>query len=223
MAKSKIIRDLANGDGDVVKALKRLKVLMSGIGDTKLTSWINNELTGYTNKSEVPDYRKTEGRLYGTYIVGNRYDYVQYENCPLPISEENESIKGKILTVYVTDSISSVQNIVKTKTPFGSPFPPEYYPILMHGTNIANIVSAVTRVSDTFPQDIIAKVESILIDVLCSLERKFGVLDSLDIDFPEDSTEKDNIIQQLTQFIYIDSSISIGDNNRLKDSDITSG
>jgi len=222
MAKSKIIRDLANDDSDVVKALKRLKVLMKGLGDTKINSWINNELAGYQDINDLPEYRITQGNLYGTFIVGTRYNGMQYTDCPLPISPENDSIRDIILSARTTDSISSILHIINSNKIPGVPIPPEYYPLLQKGTGITVLISATTRVDITFFQDIVARVESILIDILCALENEFGVLDSLDIEFPENPEEKNTIIQQLTQYIYFDNSITIGDNNKIKDSDITS-
>ena len=68
---------------------------------------------------------------------------------------------------------------------------------------------------------IFPKVESKLLDILCYLERQFGNLDELDID-KESKTEAEleEIVQHIYVLIYNDNSVSIGNNNRIKDSNI---
>ena len=220
MAKSRIIKDLANGDADVFKALKRLKVLMSNLEESEVSSWINNELTGYPDPMSLPEYRVTHGSLVGTFFIGNQYNRMQYTKCPIPISKENEDIRDVILRIPVTESVPSIKALISSGKELSRPIPPEFYHILQEGTTITSIVSASVLVSVTFFQEILAKVESILIDVLCTLEKQFGILDDLDIDFTDDSVCKADIIHQLTQYIFVDNSTRIGDNNRINDSEI---
>lgn len=222
MAKSKIIRDLANGDVDVAKALKRLKALLYELNDPIIDSWINNELTGYHVKANLPNYRTTKGVLIGTFLVGTPSRALKYENCPLPISKGNDSIRNDLLTVNIYDSVSTIQQIISSKDAVGAPIPPEVYPILQNGTNISTIISATVKVDSSFLQNIIANVDSILLDMLCVLEKKFGNLDELDFEMPEDKTEKEILLQCLTQFIFIDKSINIGNENRITDSEVKS-
>lgn len=56
MAKSQIIKDLANGKFSLKTSLKRAKVLMSGLNDKRALTWINNELVGYSSSDKLPDY-----------------------------------------------------------------------------------------------------------------------------------------------------------------------
>lgn len=46
MAKSQIIKDLANGQSSLKVALKRAKVLMSSLKDKRALNWIDSELIG---------------------------------------------------------------------------------------------------------------------------------------------------------------------------------
>ena len=66
MAKSQIIKDLANGNTDLQTALKRTKVLLQEFDDEKLLEWINYEIEGYPLIDNLPEYRKISGQLYGT-------------------------------------------------------------------------------------------------------------------------------------------------------------
>lgn len=47
MAKSKIIKDLANSSVDTMTALKRAKVLLSEIDNEDVNNWVNYEIAGY--------------------------------------------------------------------------------------------------------------------------------------------------------------------------------
>ena len=67
MARSNIIKDLANGKVDTMVALKRAKVLLSEFENEAILKWINYELIGYPEDADLPDYRKTRGNLFGSY------------------------------------------------------------------------------------------------------------------------------------------------------------
>ena len=71
MAKSKMIKDLANGSIDLKTALKRTKVLLADFDNEELITWINYELTGYPKTEQLPEYRTTKGTLMGSYFKGS--------------------------------------------------------------------------------------------------------------------------------------------------------
>ena len=71
MARSKIIKDLANGDVDTLTALKRAKVLLANFDNPEVKAWINSEITGYPSDTTLPDYRITKGTLVGSYFKGS--------------------------------------------------------------------------------------------------------------------------------------------------------
>ena len=61
MAKSQIIKDLANGSIDTQTALKRTKVLLQEFDDERLLEGVNYEIEGYPDDVEVPEYRRISG------------------------------------------------------------------------------------------------------------------------------------------------------------------
>ncbi len=61
MAKSKIIKDLANGLVDTITALKRAKVLVSDLNNAEISKWLDCEISGYPADVAVPSYRKVHG------------------------------------------------------------------------------------------------------------------------------------------------------------------
>ena len=72
-------------------------------------------------------------------------------------------------------------------------------------------------------QDVFSTVESRLLDALIILEKEFGNLDELDIDISaKNPDELKAIIDKLIVIVYNDNSVSIGDDNRIKNSTIAS-
>lgn len=71
MAKSKIIKELANGTIETTTALKRAKVLFSELKNDKLSNWVDYEISGYPKDYNLPDYRIIKGNLSGSYFKGS--------------------------------------------------------------------------------------------------------------------------------------------------------
>ena len=83
MAKSKILKQLANNEITLEVALSRLMVIASDINNDALSAWAEMELNGYTEFSSLPSYRK---------IVSNNISYsglkgvLKIKNASLPIT-----------------------------------------------------------------------------------------------------------------------------------------
>ena len=64
-------------------------------------------------------------------------------------------------------------------------------------------------------------VENTLLDMLLLLEKEFGNLDGLDIDVDsKDESQLDNIHNSLCVMVFNDNSVTIGNNNKLRDTTI---
>ena len=86
-----------------------------------------------------------------------------------------------------------------------------------------NIISARVIVGVQCIADILATIENRLLDALLLLEKEFGNLDDLDIDVSQKTTDElQEIIRNLYVIIYNNQSVNIGDNNKIKDSQIAS-
>lgn len=125
----------------------------------------------------------------------------------------------KILTSNILQSVSSLESIVKEKTSTHKPIPSTVYSQLeaLCGIN-ATSISAHVEFDYTVIQDIISKIDGKILDTLFMLEKEFENLDDLDIATKEEE-EIQNIVQHIKVILY-DDSISIGDNNKIKNSDI---
>lgn len=230
MAKSRIIKELANSSIDTQTALKRAKVLLQELDSEDVLKWINYEIEGYPNDVDVPIYRKIGGQLYGSYFKGSMVSHMTYTNVPLPLGNMSDKERQSILNTNVTQGIQALKHMVtesegsETKT-IAKGVPADFYPHIAHANNDPYMIITSASVELNMPQllSIFSKVESILLDIFYYLEKQFGNLDELDIDTESKSKDElEEIIQHIQVIIYNDHSVSIGDNNKIKDSTISS-
>ena len=228
MAKSKIIKELANGAIDTQTALKRTKVLLQDLDNEEVLKWINCEIEGYTKDDEVPEYRKIGGQLYGSYFKGSMAAHMIYKHVPLPLGDMPDETKKSILITDITQGIQALKCMVADNGEekfLARGISADFYPYIATCNNDLHMIITSASVELNMPQilNIFSKVESILLDILCYLEKEFGNLDELDIDTDSKNEEELNeIIKHIQVIIYNDRSVSIGDNNKIKDSTISS-
>ena len=112
MPKSQIIIDAVNGDVPIDKSLKRLQVLAHDVYNKELEKWAENELTGYLDSSEVPEYRETKSLN----IVYSGFNLaLQVNNVPLPIGYLDNDTLNEVVNVAIREDILSVQKFADTE------------------------------------------------------------------------------------------------------------
>lgn len=224
MAKSKIIKDLANSTVDTLTALKRTKVLLSELQDDELLSWVNNEIVGYSDDAPLPSYRQCSGMLKGSYFKGSFAAHMTYNNVSLPLGKMPEDIKELLLKIEFRDGIDSLKELYESnknqKGDLVKPVPADFYPMISKYNNdpYMIITSANVSFSAESINNIFSVIENKLLDILILLEKKFGILDELDIDASNLTTDQiKDITSQIRVIVFNDYSITIGDNNKIKD------
>jgi hypothetical protein len=229
MAKSKIIKELANGSIDTQTALKRTKVLLQDLGNEEILQWVNYEVEGYPSDVDVPEYRRISGQLYGSYFKGSIATHVQYRNIPLPLGKMPEKIKQVLLTCDITQGIDALKHMVEESINSGNPIckvvPADFYPNIAHYNDDLGMIISSARVELSKPDllNIAPKVENRLLDILSYLEKQFGNLDDLDIDIEsKNEGELKEIVDHIHVLIYNDHRVTIGDGNEITDSTIAS-
>lgn len=216
MPKSKIIKELANSTIDTATTLKRLKILLFEFDKPELNEWVNSELNGYKNTNSLPDYRVFQGQVYASFLVG----YMQYTNIALPLMELSDDERNYIRRCPFVQGISAICSFAENES-LKIVIPPELYPTLTGGTNIDSIIEAHVSVPPTAPQEIITAIETKILEILCLLEKEFGILDDLDLDFSSKSSKEiEAVSTKIINIINVDKSISIGDSNKIAKADI---
>lgn len=227
MAKSKIIKELANGTVSLAVALKRAKILLQEFDNEELLQWVNYELTGYPSADLLPEYRKKQGQLKGTYIKGSMATHMKYTNVSLPLGQMPDHISKVLLEVPFCEGVEALVQFLEASKDqrIGKQIPADYFPNIAYYNNdpYMYIVSAQVDVGIQCVQGILTTIESKLLDLFCYLEKQFGILDDLDLDVSSktDDEQKD-ILDRISTLIYNDHRITIGDNCKIKDTTVAS-
>ncbi len=229
MAKSQIIKDLANSTVDTLTALKRAKVLFSELGNDDLLNWANYEIVGYPNSESLPDYRISMGILMGSYIRGSMSNHIKYNNVPLPLGQMPDDIKGNLLSIYFSEGVNALKQLLtnsnKSENQLGKTIPSDFYPLIARYNNDPYMVIYTAQVvfGSHLISDIISSIENRLLDAFILLEKEFGVLDDLELDATiKTPQEIKEIADKIIVIIYNDNSVKIGDNNKIKNTTIAS-
>lgn len=226
MARSQIIKDLANGKCDLGTALKRTKVLLKLLGNEEVLQWINCEIEGYKNEDTIPEYRSFMGVFVGTYMIGTMGYHENYRNVSIPMGKMPEKKRELILTAQVNQGISTLEQMLKDPNGrFSKPIPADIYRAIEKYIDdpFFSIISGNVLVDKMQVMNIIPRVENTLLDMLLLLEKEFGNLDELDIDVDsKDEEQLEDIRNSLCVMVFNDNRVTIGNDNRFKDSTIAS-
>lgn len=229
MAKSKIIKDLANSSVDTMTALKRAKVLLSEIGNEDVNNWVNYEIAGYPDNVELPDYRITRGNLFGSYFKGSMASHMTWTNVSIPLGKMPDEFQESLLQISFRQSVEALRKLAESTAikdgQLGKVVPADFFPSIASFNNdpYMMITSARVIIGEQCISDIFAAVENRLLDVMLLLEKEFGNLDELDLDVTTKTSDQlKNIAERIILIVYNDQSVTIGNNNKIKDSTIAS-
>lgn len=228
MAKSMIIKDIANGAIDTTTALKRAKILFAALDDAELLNWVNYEISGYPADATLPDYRIERGSLKGTYFKGSIASHIKWNDVSIPLGKMPADVIDEFLSVPFYDGVSALKQLVENSDngQLARSIPADLFPFIAKYNNdpYMNIVTARVVVSTHCVTNMFSVIENRLLDALLLLEKEFGILDDLDIDTTVKSPEEiQTIARQIYVIVYNDQSVHIGDGNRIKDTDISTG
>lgn len=210
MAKSKIIKEIANKEISLEVAFNRLLIIASDIGNQDLIDWATNELNGYQNNEKVPKYR--EGNM-GHIIYSGFNGRLQVTNQPLPLSALDKEIIEYLSVNSFNQDIATIERFA-----FG-----DSGNISLDLTDLAGNVYRNTQIqcisiSMNFPKEvflgILSTIRTKLLTVFLELDKELGCLDDLDIDIEGKKLKELN--NKLNIIIYEDNSITIGNSNKLK-------
>lgn len=228
MARSSIIKDLANGEVNTVTALKRAKVLFSELGNINLLNWISYEITGYPAEAALPNYRNVRGHLMGSYFKGSMMSNMTWTNVSIPLGKMPDDLQEALLNVAFREGVEALRQLAedsKNGGQLGKTIDADFFPVIASYNNdpYMMITSAKVIIGSQLIQDVFSAVENRLLDALIVLEKEFGNLDELDIDVSSKSQDElGDIVDKLLVIVFNDNSVTIRDGNRIKGSNIAS-
>lgn len=221
MAKSKIIKELANNQISMEVALQRLLIIASDLDNEELSAWAEAELRGYSQTDTLPEYRNIQSIHF---IYSGINGSFKVTNCPFTFTSVLEDILSDIYNVPIMDSVSSLQNFVDNpdKQSYRRDFS------MLNGLVLQRTGIQCTSIYQTVPlnflQNILSQIKTILMNIFLKLDKEYGCLDNLDVDTTAKTPDEvDAINKVVNNYIFIDNSVNIGDRNKLKGSGIFSG
>lgn len=220
MPKSTVIKELANNTISLEVALNRLMLIASDISNEELKQWAQNELVGYSDRDELPAYRMTTGGYFRYSGINGNFTITK---SPFPLNLISAEHQEAIKKVNFFEGITALEEMANEKSK-GEPVRDLTF---MAGEVFENSGGRIrcTSIQQVIPaqmyKDVLAKIKTKLIDIFIALEKRYGCLDSLDIDTSNiKKSEIQHINNQINCEIYNDDSVSLGDKNTLKKNSI---
>lgn len=221
MAKSMIIKALANNEISMEIALNRLLIIASDLDNNSLADWAAAELHGYSEDMELPEYRKKKS-MHFTYSGVN--GGFQVTNIPFTYLEIIAEHDENAFDVPIMDSIATLQNFLDHSDKQSYCRDYTYLNGYVYERTGIQCTSILQRVPLNFLQNILSEIKTRVLRVLVKLDKEYGCLDNLDVDTTNKSPEEIAAINKVVNnYIYINNGINIGDNNKIKSSEILGG
>lgn len=221
MAKSKILKELANNEITIDIALKRLLLICNDLNYEEVFSWAEKELNGYAAEEPIPEYRNLGvGKIVYSGLKGSMSSCLKLSNQPLPIQWIPDKYMDLICNNYERCTIANIIERAKSGNIFSADL-----------TSLAGGISAgiaFTSISQNFDStnyvEIANKVSNILFKIFMKLDKEYGNLDDLDIDTTGKSEEaiagfEKKLIIEIGEL----KMINIGNENTIKNSKIGDG
>lgn len=218
MAKSRIIKELANNEISMDIAFQRLLIIASDIDNAELSAWAEAELHGYNSPNEIPPYRNVQST---SFIYSGINGSFKVQNSPFTWLSIIRKYSKDAFDVPVMDSIATLQYFIgNNKT---SAYCRDFS--MLSGKVYEQTGVQCTQILQQVPinyiQNIMSQIKTLLLRILLKLDKEYGSLDDLDIDTSNKTKEEiDKINQSINNYIYIDNSISMGDENTIDSSSL---
>jgi len=103
--------DIINSQISLETIFLKAKVLAHYLNNHELKKWVKNELDGYLNTDELPDYRITTTVLLGTFLNG----VYKHSNKIISILDIHSELRQSVGKVYFSQGIVGLEGMAKSK------------------------------------------------------------------------------------------------------------
>lgn len=169
---NEIVGILSDENGSLNQALLKTKVLLHKLDQQELTSWVNNELNGYGEDKEVPQYRIVDALVYGNLTNGGW----RYSNTLLPIRHLSERARKFLEKEKLRHALSVLEQFAnKQEGKLVHQIPPEYNDSL--GKSLGNgywVENAWGQIEFSQVVQVLTEIRSRLLDFILELQGKLG-------------------------------------------------
>ncbi len=135
------IQDAAiNSEIDISTVLRKCKVLAVRLGNENFKNWVDQELNGYNNIDNLPDYRILSVYSKGDFSGASRI----VKNVDIPLLCIPEQLRETFSKSYCAEPISAYESILKSSK--GGNFYEQWEPdfLALYGNNIIQDMSCMT-------------------------------------------------------------------------------
>lgn len=221
MAKSAIIKALANNEISIEVALNRLLIIASDLNNDELSEWAASELHGYSKCSELPSYRKKKSIQFTYSGINGGF---QVTNIPFTFYDIIKDHDENAFEVNVMDSVSTLQDFLENSDTQSYCRDFTYLNGYVYEETGIQCTSIMQRLPLNLLKNILSEIKTRLLRIFIKLDKEYGCLDDLDVDTTAKSAEEIAKINKIVNnYICIDNSVNIGDKNKFESSKILSG
>ena len=112
------IQDAAiDSNTELAVLLRKCKVLAARLGNPEFKKWVENELSGYDEIDDLPDYRiltvNSKGHFSGPFQSGLR-------NADIPLMCIEEDFRQHLVHSYLSQGVASMESLVREEIQFAT-------------------------------------------------------------------------------------------------------
>lgn len=178
-----IINELIDTDKSITSPLLKTKVLASRLQNDVLFNWVSNELKGYDELEELPNYRKCLGSITGTFINGN----MQYNDQAVPTVGLKKEFETSLRAFNFNQSISTLETLKSDKksSVLEHNFSAEVVGLIQAnwrkmGNPWLQLVNCKKSIPANVVTDILSFVRNNLLDFMLKIDAEFGNITEID-------------------------------------------
>ena len=165
--------DLTSETAMLSNTLRKASMLPRELQSQELRDWVSNELNGYRQADTVPNYRRINLPVYGTFHgpLQSRMPDVVITTAGLP-----EHIKGSVDTLIVTGGIDALERMLASnEAEFHRTFPPELTELLRRDVRMSGgmiLFEAYQRIPRHLFEEVADAVKNRLLGFALELQEK---------------------------------------------------
>lgn len=164
--------DILDPKTSLSSVLRRAKVLAFDLKNEEFKKWVDNELNGYSNENEIPDYRKTLAYNFGHFIDSFGR---QIKNAPIPTLNLPEPFKKFAEDLVFYNGVRALESLIEDNSDKNSILWPADMVAIVSDKIYEDMVciSAWKSISRSKVEQILDTVRNRLLNVVLELREKY--------------------------------------------------
>lgn len=195
--------DLMSETARLPNTLRKVSMLPRELQSQELEEWVASELNGYRQADTVPNYRRINLPVYGTFHgpFQSRKPDVVITTAGLP-----EHIKGSVDTLIVTEGIDALERMLASnEAGFHRTFPPELTALLRRDVQMSGgmvLFEAYQRIPRYLFEGVVDAAKNRLLGFVRELQEKNMTPKNLNNDTDGQDVVRDVVVSNITNNIH---------------------